>query len=149
MISHKCGGARGHALGHRARACIRVFDAATCNRIDWIAGKTGTPPYGNDGLTLKEIRQKCGAARAERSFGESRTGGPRAAASSPTSGTSRRSRPTTRRRLQQGDRGAHRAQLVQVRPARRQGAGPGDREMNISAEMRFRIMARLRSDPGN
>ena len=52
-------------------ACIRVFDVPTCNRIDWIAGKTGTPPYGNDGLTLKEIRQKCDRVpAANASFGE-------------------------------------------------------------------------------
>lgn len=63
MISHK---ARGTPVGSRSgtahAACSRVFDVATCNRIDWIAGKTGTPPYGNDRLTLKEISQKCGSA---------------------------------------------------------------------------------------
>jgi hypothetical protein len=60
MISHKAyGSPAGSRSGTAHVACARVFDAATCNRIDWIAGKTGTPPYGNDGLTLKEIRQKC------------------------------------------------------------------------------------------
>jgi hypothetical protein len=63
LVSHK---ARGTPAGTRSGtahpACARVFDAATCNRIDWIAGKTGTPPYGNDGMTLKEIREKCRAA---------------------------------------------------------------------------------------
>src|SRR6185369_14474692 len=63
MISHKSQGApAGSRSGTAHLGCIRVFDAATCNRIDWIAGKTGTPPYGNDGLTLKEIRQKCRVA---------------------------------------------------------------------------------------
>ena len=60
MVSHK---ARGTPAGSRSgtahAACSRVFDVAACNRIDWIAGKTGTPPYGNDRLTLKEIKQKC------------------------------------------------------------------------------------------
>jgi len=40
----------------------RAIDRGLLRGIDWIAGKTGTPPYGNDRLTLKEIRQKCRAA---------------------------------------------------------------------------------------
>ena len=72
MISHKSAGApAGTRSGTAHSACVRVYDTATCNRIDWIAGKTGTPPYGNDGLTLKEIRQKCRAVPAPNaSFGE-------------------------------------------------------------------------------
>jgi hypothetical protein len=60
MISHKTQGVpKGTRSGTASGACLRVFDAATCNRIDWIAGKTGTPPYGNDDLTLAAIRKKC------------------------------------------------------------------------------------------
>jgi hypothetical protein len=60
MVSHKSRGTpAGSRSGTAHPACSRVFDAVTCNRIDWIAGKTGTPPYGNDRLTLKEIKQKC------------------------------------------------------------------------------------------
>ncbi|MEO6624491.1 MAG: hypothetical protein ABIN37_06635, partial [Burkholderiaceae bacterium] len=68
LISHKSQGVpAGSRSGTAHVACSRVFDLATCNRIDWIAGKTGTPPYGNDGLALKEIRQKCRLAPASKS----------------------------------------------------------------------------------
>jgi hypothetical protein len=60
MMSHKGAGfPAGTSSGTAFSACIRVFDRDTCNRIDWIAGKTGTPPYGNDRLSLSAIRAKC------------------------------------------------------------------------------------------
>jgi hypothetical protein len=60
MLSHKGPGfPSGTGAGTAYTACIRVFDKDTCNRIDWIAGKTGTPPYGNDGLSLAAIKSKC------------------------------------------------------------------------------------------
>src|SRR4051812_24386331 len=60
MVSHKAAGfPAGTSSGTAFSACIRVFDKDTCNRIDWIAGKTGTPPYGNDSLSLSAIKAKC------------------------------------------------------------------------------------------
>jgi hypothetical protein len=66
MASHK-GAAfpAGTSSGTAFSACVRVFDKDACNRIDWIAGKTGTPPYGNDRLSLAAIRAKC-SVRPER-----------------------------------------------------------------------------------
>jgi hypothetical protein len=66
MLSHKSSGVpRGTRVGTAYSACIRVFDAAACNAIDWIAGKTGTPPYGNDYLSLAAIKKKCGLNEAD------------------------------------------------------------------------------------
>jgi hypothetical protein len=66
MVSHKPWGApKGTRSGTASQACARVFDAA-CGKIDWIAGKTGTPPYGNDDLTLAAIKKKCDAVHAHK-----------------------------------------------------------------------------------
>jgi hypothetical protein len=147
LISHK---SRGTPAGTRSGtahvACARVFDVATCNRIDWIAGKTGTPPYGNDGLTLKEIRQKCRVAsqkeRGERDAREACT----------------QEQPykwyiaTFKTDDAQG--GFNKAVAVLTErnwyrsgPQAGKVQSPGDLDaMNISAELAFRIMARLRVD---
>jgi hypothetical protein len=62
MVSHKARGTpAGSRTGTAHAACAAVLGPASCNAIDWIAGKTGTPPYGNDRLTLKDIREKCKA----------------------------------------------------------------------------------------
>lgn len=62
MVSHKARGTPAASrTGTAHAACAAVLDAARCNAIDWVAGKTGTPPYGNDRLTLREIREKCKA----------------------------------------------------------------------------------------
>ena len=145
LISHK---ARGTPTGTRSGtahvACARVFDVATCNRIDWIAGKTGTPPYGNDGLTLKEIRQKCRATTQK--------------------GSERDTREACTQELpykwyiaafKSGDSQVGYDKAIAVLTERnwhRSGpqAGkvqsPGDLDaMNISAELAFRIMARMRT----
>ena len=122
-----------------------MFDAATCNRIDWVAGKTGTPPYGNDGITLTEIRQKCtaapiGATRSERTdliascshelpykwyvamfrTDDSQPGFNKAIAV------------LTERNWYRSGPNAGKVQ------------SPGDHEMNVSAEIAFRVMARMR-----
>ena len=55
MTSHQTGGTADDA-------CKNAFGAAAvCDRIDWIAGKTGTPPFRFDGKgdTLAEIRRIC------------------------------------------------------------------------------------------
>jgi len=149
MISHK---SRGMPAGTRSGtahpACIRVFDAATCNRIDWIAGKTGTPPYGNDGLTLKEIRQKCRPAPSR----------------SPARGEQAewwtacsREQPykwyVAAFKTDDGQSGFNKAVAVLTErnwyrsgPLAGKVQSPGDLDqMNVSAEMAFRIMARMRT----
>jgi hypothetical protein len=63
MLAHKSAGSPpGSRSGTAHVSCARVFGAAACDRIDWIAGKTGTPPYGNDGLTLRQIGAQCAAS---------------------------------------------------------------------------------------
>jgi hypothetical protein len=147
LISHK---SRGTPTGTRSGtahvACARVFDAATCNRINWIAGKTGTPPYGNDGLTLKEIRQKCTLAsqkgRGERDARESCTQEQpykwyvaAFKSDSEQAGFNKVVAVLTERNWYRSGPQAGKVQ------------SPGDLDaMNISAELAFRIMARLRAD---
>jgi hypothetical protein len=147
LISHK---SRGTPTGTRSGtahvACARVFDAATCNRIDWIAGKTGTPPYGNDGLTLKEIRRKCMPApqkgRAERDV----------------NATCTQEQPykwyIAAFKTDDAQGGFNKAVAVLTErnwyrsgPQAGKVHSPGDLDgMNISAELAFRIMARMRAD---
>jgi hypothetical protein len=148
MVSHKAAGApAGSRSGTAHSACARVLDTATCNRIDWIAGKTGTPPYGNDGLTLKEIKAKCGAAPGEKaSFGEKQEWWTSCSREQPYKwyiaafrtddtqpGFNKAIAVLTERNWYRA--GTH-AGKVQA---------PGDREMNVSAELAFRIMGRMRS----
>ncbi len=60
-----------HREGTARLACEQVFDAATCRAMDWIAGKTGTPTFPNDGRTLDELARLC-AADAMSAKGRSR-----------------------------------------------------------------------------
>jgi hypothetical protein len=53
-----------HRAGTARTACEQVFDAARCRGIDWIAGKTGTPSFPSDGLSLDEIVRLCRAGKA-------------------------------------------------------------------------------------
>ena len=45
-----------------------MFDARRCREIDWLAGKTGTPSFPNDGVPLDELARACtnGAAPPRR-----------------------------------------------------------------------------------
>ncbi|MEO7056663.1 MAG: hypothetical protein ABI281_08885 [Caldimonas sp.] len=56
-----------HRAGTSRSACEQVFDARRCATIDWLAGKTGTPSFPSDGLSLDAIARLCrdGAARPE------------------------------------------------------------------------------------
>jgi hypothetical protein len=54
----------GHRAGTSRTACEQVFDAKTCRGMDWIAGKTGTPSFPSDGMSLDDIRRLCGPADA-------------------------------------------------------------------------------------
>ncbi|WP_146204357.1 hypothetical protein [Massilia glaciei] len=40
-------------------ACLAVFNRATCSRIDWLAGKTGTPVFKHDKFTHQERVSHC------------------------------------------------------------------------------------------
>ena len=55
-----------HRAGTARSACEQVFDAKRCAAIDWLAGKTGTPSFPSDGLSLDAIAALCrsGAAAA-------------------------------------------------------------------------------------
>lgn len=56
-----------HRQGGTANlACLQVLDAATCNRADWIAGKTGTPSFRNDKRSLAEIAKICSSGNPGR-----------------------------------------------------------------------------------
>ena len=51
-----------HRAGTARLACEQVFDARTCREMDWIAGKTGTPTFPNDGRSLDELAPPLRAA---------------------------------------------------------------------------------------
>jgi cell division protein FtsI/penicillin-binding protein 2 len=149
MISHKAQGTpAGSRSGTANAACIRVFDAATCNRIDWIAGKTGTPPYGNDGLTLKEIRQKCRLAPSGNvAYGEQQEWWTSCSREQPYKWY------VAVFKTDDGQSGFNKAVAVLTErnwyrsgPLAGKVQSPGDHDaMNVSAEMAFRIMARMRT----
>jgi hypothetical protein len=48
-----------HRAGTARTACEQVFDARRCRDIDWIAGKTGTPSFPSDGLSLDALVKLC------------------------------------------------------------------------------------------
>ncbi len=48
-----------HREGTARSACEQVFDAKRCRDITWLAGKTGTPSFPNDGVSLNELAQLC------------------------------------------------------------------------------------------
>ncbi len=149
MISHKAQGTpAGSRSGTAHGACIRVFDAATCNRIDWIAGKTGTPPYGNDDLTLKEIRQKCGPAPSRNiAYGEQQELWTSCSREQPYKWY------VAVFKTDDGQSGFNKAVAVLTErnwyrsgPFAGKVQSPGDHDaVNVSAEMALRIMARMRT----
>ena len=48
-----------HRAGTARTACEQVFDARRCRDMGWLAGKTGTPSFPSDGLTLDAIDRLC------------------------------------------------------------------------------------------
>jgi len=48
-----------HRAGSARTACEQVFDARRCRDIDWLAGKTGTPSFPSDGVSLDELARQC------------------------------------------------------------------------------------------
>jgi hypothetical protein len=73
-----------HRAGTARTACEQVFDARKCRDIGWLAGKTGTPSFPSDGVSLDELAQWCrpGAAPA----GAAATSAAKALAKSPAMG---------------------------------------------------------------
>ena len=53
-----------HRAGTARSACEQVFDAKRCRAIDWMAGKTGTPSFPSDGLSLDTIVHLCRDGKA-------------------------------------------------------------------------------------
>ena len=53
-----------HRAGTSRTACEQVFDAQDLPRHDWIAGKTGTPSFPSDGLSLDDLARLCGTGNA-------------------------------------------------------------------------------------
>jgi hypothetical protein len=49
----------GHRAGTSRTACEQVFDARRCRDFDWLAGKTGTPSFPSDGVSLDELARLC------------------------------------------------------------------------------------------
>lgn len=50
-----------HRAGTARTACEQVFDARRCRDIAWLAGKTGTPSFPSDGVSLDELARLCAA----------------------------------------------------------------------------------------
>ena len=48
-----------HRGGTARAACEQVFEPRTCRDFDWIAGKTGTPTFPNDDLSLDDLARLC------------------------------------------------------------------------------------------
>ncbi|MEO5843553.1 MAG: hypothetical protein ABIQ33_01795 [Caldimonas sp.] len=48
-----------HRAGTARTACEQVLDAKRCRDIDWLAGKTGTPSFPSDGLSLDALVRLC------------------------------------------------------------------------------------------
>ena len=48
-----------HRIGTARTACEQVFDARRCRELAWLAGKTGTPSFPSDGVSLDELARLC------------------------------------------------------------------------------------------
>ena len=48
-----------HRAGTARSACEQVLDARRCLAMDWLAGKTGTPSFPGDHLSLEQIDRLC------------------------------------------------------------------------------------------
>jgi hypothetical protein len=53
-----------HRAGTARSACEQVFDARRCREIHWLAGKTGTPSFPSDGVSLDELARLCAPGAA-------------------------------------------------------------------------------------
>lgn len=48
-----------HRAGTARSACEQVFDARRCREMAWLAGKTGTPSFPGDGVSLDQLARRC------------------------------------------------------------------------------------------
>jgi hypothetical protein len=55
-----------HRAGTARLGCEQVLDPGACGRVDWIAGKTGTPTFPNDERSLDELARRCRGEAARR-----------------------------------------------------------------------------------
>jgi hypothetical protein len=133
MASHRSGG-----TAHDS--CRTVFGSKpACDAIDWIAGKTGTPPFHFDQSALPQIKKACSPER-DRVDADCNTIPYKwyVAAFKTRSGA-----------------GAPFDKAIAVLSERnwRKKSGmvqsPGDREANLSAELAFRIIKALHREPGS
>jgi len=53
-----------HRAGTARTACEQVFDARRCRDFAWLAGKTGTPSFPSDGLSLDDLARLCRPGQA-------------------------------------------------------------------------------------
>ena len=128
-----------HRAGTARTACEQVFDARRCREIDWLAGKTGTPSFPSDGLSLDELARCCRPGVASRRATEPGDALP-AARCGRTSGTSRRT--ATARRGRAWTKAI--AVLTERNWLRASGRihGAGDHGPNPSAEIAMQIAGR-------
>lgn len=52
-----------HRGGTASSACEQLWGETACKQINWIAGKTGTPSFHNDGKKLDAIERECRAGK--------------------------------------------------------------------------------------
>jgi hypothetical protein len=108
-----------HRAGTARTACEQVFDAKRCRDIDWLAGKTGTPSFPSDGLSLDELARLCPKG-AEATLAA--RGGACSSLRPYKWYVATWREPGRHRPVDQGDRRPHRAQLAaRERPGARRG----------------------------
>jgi len=71
-----------HREGTARSACEQVFDAKRCREMAWLAGKTGTPSFPNDGVSLDELARLCRPGAPAAAPAPSSSGGAAARAAS-------------------------------------------------------------------
>jgi hypothetical protein len=67
-----------HRAGTARTACEQVFDARRCRDIAWLAGKTGTPSFPGDGMTLDAVQRACASQPSSDARAPQRRAGSRA-----------------------------------------------------------------------
>jgi len=137
MASHQSLATGGAKNGTAHEACKNVFGAKACDAIDWIAGKTGTPPFGFDNAVLADIKKACHAKDGQPKTGCNllpykwyvaafKTGvGPDAPYDKAVAVLTERNWRRTNQKVQ----------------------APKDSEVNLSAELALRIIQALRPPP--
>lgn len=127
MTSHTRGGTADNA-------CASVFGGLTCDSLDWIAGKTGTPPFRFDDDQLVRIQAVCAPDKA-RARGETCNVLPYkwyvAAFKTEAGKTAPYDKVIAVLTERNWRKSGQKKGLVQA---------PGDQETNLSAELAFRVI---------